>query len=190
MFFVLSYQGRRHTPRMHRSLQTYCANLNPLSLILDFPASSARCLHFPHDARDPSSERWNFVGENCPIISPNMSTSTLHVGIFLYAANLRHGTDGFTSPPKEGLLRIFFFALKNPTASAGFVPANLGTKGQHAYPQTTEAAISTCYNKVAIKYCIKLILKLSNWNTKYEKITYSTASFHFSVGLSTSLMWY
>ena len=26
----------------------------------------------------------------------------------------------------------FFSALKNPTASAGFEPANLGTKGQHA----------------------------------------------------------
>ena len=26
----------------------------------------------------------------------------------------------------------FFFALKNPTASAGFEPANFGTKGQHA----------------------------------------------------------
>jgi hypothetical protein len=26
----------------------------------------------------------------------------------LRAANLRHGTDGFTSPPKEGMLRIFF----------------------------------------------------------------------------------
>ena len=25
----------------------------------------------------------------------------------LHAANLRHGTDGFTSPPKEGVLRIF-----------------------------------------------------------------------------------
>jgi len=25
----------------------------------------------------------------------------------LHAANLRHGTDGFTSPPKEGMLRIF-----------------------------------------------------------------------------------
>ena len=25
----------------------------------------------------------------------------------LHAANLRHGTDGFTSPPKEGALRIF-----------------------------------------------------------------------------------
>ena len=49
----------------------------------------------------------------------------------LHAANLRHGTDGFTSPPKEDVLKIFF-ALKNPTASAGFEPANLGTKGQHA----------------------------------------------------------
>jgi hypothetical protein len=28
-----------------------------------------------------------------------------------------------------------FFDLKNPTASAGFEPANLGTKGQHATPR-------------------------------------------------------
>ena len=48
--------------------------------------------------------------------------------------DLLHGTDGFTSPPKEGVLRIFF-ALKNPTASAGFEHANLGTKGQHATPR-------------------------------------------------------
>jgi hypothetical protein len=26
--------------------------------------------------------------------------------VLLQAANLRHGTDGFTSPPKEGVLRI------------------------------------------------------------------------------------
>ena len=49
----------------------------------------------------------------------------------LHAVNLRHGTDGFTSPPKEGVLRIFF-ALKNPAAKVGFEPADLGTKGQHA----------------------------------------------------------
>jgi hypothetical protein len=49
----------------------------------------------------------------------------------LYAVNLRHGTHSFTSLPKEGVLRIFF-ALKNPTASAGFEPANFGSKGQHA----------------------------------------------------------
>jgi len=49
----------------------------------------------------------------------------------LHAENLRHGTDGFTSPPKEGMLRIFF-RPKNPTALSGFEPANLGTRGQHA----------------------------------------------------------
>ena len=49
----------------------------------------------------------------------------------LQAANLRHGTDGFTSPPPKGRRAEDFFALKNPTASAGCEPANLGTKGQH-----------------------------------------------------------
>jgi hypothetical protein len=34
--------------------------------------------------------------------------------------------------PSEGRRAEDFFALKNPTALAGFEPANLGTKGQHA----------------------------------------------------------
>jgi hypothetical protein len=34
--------------------------------------------------------------------------------------------------PSEGRRAEDFFALKNPTASAGFEPANLGAKGQHA----------------------------------------------------------
>jgi len=46
----------------------------------------------------------------------------------LHAANLRHGTDGFTSPPKEGVLRIFS-PWKILTASAVFEPTNLGKKG-------------------------------------------------------------
>ena len=33
--------------------------------------------------------------------------------------------------PSEGRRAEDFFALKNPTASVGFEPANLGTKGQH-----------------------------------------------------------
>ena len=49
----------------------------------------------------------------------------------LHTVNLRHGTKGFTSL-SEGRRAEEFFALKNPTASAGFEPANLGTKGQHA----------------------------------------------------------
>ena len=36
-----------------------------------------------------------------------MTTSTPFRDL-LHAANLRHGTDGFTSPPKKGVMRIFF----------------------------------------------------------------------------------
>ena len=75
-----------------------------------------------------------------------MKTSTPFRDL-LHATNLRHGTDCFTSPPKEGVLRIF------STASAGFEPANLGTKGQHATPRppkplyilATEFKVDFCY---------------------------------------------
>jgi hypothetical protein len=49
----------------------------------------------------------------------------------LHVVNLRHGTDGFTSPPKEVVLRIFI-TLKNPSTSVGIEPANLGFSGEHA----------------------------------------------------------
>jgi hypothetical protein len=49
----------------------------------------------------------------------------------------RHGANGFTSPPKEGVLRIFI-ALKNPSPSAGFEPTDLGANGKHANHYTTE----------------------------------------------------
>jgi hypothetical protein len=56
------------------------------------------------------------------------------------------GQDGFfTSPQKEGVLMIFF-ALKNPTASAGFEPANFGTKGQHATSRSPKPlSFGFCY---------------------------------------------
>jgi hypothetical protein len=73
------------------------------------------------------------IGEKWPNkFSLTITTSTEIVrDFFLHAEKLRHGADGFTSPPKEGMLRIFF-RPENPTASAGFKPANLGTRGQHA----------------------------------------------------------
>ena len=52
------------------------------------------------------------MGEKYPVIFAEMATSTPFRDL-LHDANLRHGTDGFTSPPKEGALRIFF-APKNP----------------------------------------------------------------------------
>jgi len=47
------------------------------------------------------------VGKKCPGLCLN---SDFHVTFrdLLQAVKLRHGTDGFTSPPKEGEVRIFF----------------------------------------------------------------------------------
>jgi hypothetical protein len=50
---------------------------------------------------------------------------------------LQHGADGFTSPPKEVVLR-FFIALKNPSPLAGFESANLESSGKHANHYITE----------------------------------------------------
>jgi len=75
--------------------------------LLDVPTFITRCLHIRDDARDPSRERWNCGREMLSGNFTQMTTSTPFRDL-LRAANLRHGTDGFTSPLKEGALRIFF----------------------------------------------------------------------------------
>jgi hypothetical protein len=54
------------------------------------------------------------MGEKWPRILPKVATSTSLSGSFT-RRKARHGTDGFTSPPKEGVLRIF-----SPEKSDGF----------------------------------------------------------------------
>ena len=99
-----------------------------------------RCSLFHHQVppRPPRRERsqrrkWELWARMLSGNFTEMTTSTPFRDL-LHAANLRHGTDSFTSPPKEGVLRILSL-LKYPTSSAGFEPANLGTKGQHATPR-------------------------------------------------------
>jgi len=50
-----------------------------------------------------------------------MPTSMIHSRVLSHAVNLRHGTNGFTSPPKEGVLRIFS-PLKIRRLRPGFNP--------------------------------------------------------------------
>jgi len=74
---------------------------------LDVPTFSARCLHVQRRERPLAAEGGTLRGRDkfrqisSRIRLPRNSRDLLH------AANLRHGTDGFTSPPKEGVLRIF-----------------------------------------------------------------------------------
>ena len=64
-------------------------------------------LHVQRRERPPAAEGGTLRGReifrqiSSRIRLPRNSRDLLH------AANLRHGTDGFTSPPKEGVLRIF-----------------------------------------------------------------------------------
>jgi len=66
---------------------------------LDVPTFAARYLYVHKDARDPSSERWNCGLEICPVILPKFRLPS-KFGDLLHAANIRYGTDGFTSPRK------------------------------------------------------------------------------------------
>jgi len=55
------------------------------------------------------------MGEKLPRILPKSGDFHVTFWVLLHAVNLRHGTDGFTAPPKEGVLRIF-----TPEKSDGF----------------------------------------------------------------------
>jgi hypothetical protein len=76
---------------------------------LDVPTFATRRLHACHHARAPSGGKWNcgrdMSGKFCLNADLHVTSRDL-----LHAVKLRHGADGFTSPPKEGLLRIFFSA--------------------------------------------------------------------------------
>ena len=73
---------------------------------LDVPTFSAGCLHVQRRKRPLAAEGGTLRGRemfrqiSSRIRLPRNSRDLLH------AANLRHGTDGFTSPRKEGVLRI------------------------------------------------------------------------------------
>jgi hypothetical protein len=70
------------------------------------------------NSTEPSGRQSGYLGEKWPL---NFAYET-----FLFIpVNLRHGTDGFTSPPTKVVLRIFI-------TSVGIEPANLGSSGEHA----------------------------------------------------------
>jgi hypothetical protein len=65
------------------------------------------------------------LGEKWPVNLDCDSYFHVNHRDLLHATDLQHGTDGFTSPPKEGMLWIF--RPKNPMALAWFKPVILGT---------------------------------------------------------------
>ena len=97
-----------------------------LIIFLDVPTFTTSRL-----PRNPSSQRWNYVGEKWPM---NSAWNARLPRSIQKSFTCRKSTtwDRRLYFPSEGRRAEDFFALKNPTASAGFEPANLGTKSQHA----------------------------------------------------------
>jgi hypothetical protein len=95
--------GDRYGTSLGTFLGVYCYFFPPP---LDVPTFSARFLHVQRRERPLAAEAGTLRGRemfrqiSSRIRLPRNSRDLLH------AANVRHGTDGFTSPPKEGVLRI------------------------------------------------------------------------------------
>ena len=77
--------------------------------MLSFPTFAARCFSASYTTRELQAAKGGTIcgRETRPIILPRDADFHVHSRVLLHAVNLRHGTDGFTSPPKEGVLRIF-----------------------------------------------------------------------------------
>ena len=117
-------------------------------------------------------------------ILPEMPDFHVEFRNLLHAVNLRHGTDGFTSSPKEGVLRIFI-ALKNPTASAGFESANLGTKGQHATSRPSKP-LNSALNATTTSLGHKAMERFMFWDESNQHLYFSVFNPRASsVGIAT-----
>ena len=80
--------------------------------------------------RTPAAEGGT-MGEKLPRILSKVVTSTSLLGSFTCRKIYDMGPTGLL--PLRRKARWGFFRPKNPTASAGYEPANSGTKGKHAH---------------------------------------------------------
>jgi hypothetical protein len=125
---------------------------------LDVSTFSARCHHVQRRERPPGAEGATLRGrEMFRKISSRIRLPCNSRDLF-YATNLRHG-DRRLYFPSEGRRAEDFYDLKNTKPSAGFEPANLGTKGQHA----TSRPPKPC---VYIYIYIYIYIYMTKYNTK------------------------
>jgi hypothetical protein len=94
-----------------------------------FQLSPQEAPSFWSDASEPSNGRWNYGREMVEKFCRKWRLPR-HFWVFLHA--VKHDMGQTALLPLRRKACWGFFLPKNPTASAGFEPANLGTEGQHA----------------------------------------------------------
>ena len=125
---------------------------------------------------DPSSQKWNHLREKWPMNLPENARLPRNIqGSF----TCRKSTTWYRRLyfPSEGRRTEDFFALKNPTASVGFEPAKLGTKGQHATSRPPKPPslmiISTYCNILLSNFITMYISLLFHSENKLYKLLYN-----------------
>jgi hypothetical protein len=86
---------------------THCSHRLIVRSELDVPNFATRSLQACHHARAPMRQKVELWARNVRKFCPNVDFQVTFRNL-LHGVKLRHGTDGFTSPPKEGVLRISF----------------------------------------------------------------------------------
>jgi hypothetical protein len=101
--FLLSFYlwGRRE-PRLSPSAFEAVCTLTPVLV----PPFNSRGVHTRRRER-PLLAKGGIMGEKWPVKFSQTIRLPRSCWVLLHAAKLRHGTGGFTSPPKEGTLRSF-----------------------------------------------------------------------------------
>jgi len=75
-------------------------------VIRTFQLSPPGVPHVWNDASEHQQRKVELWARNCRVFCRKWQLPR-NFWVLLHAVNLRHGTDGFTFPPKEGVLRIF-----------------------------------------------------------------------------------
>jgi hypothetical protein len=95
--------------------------------------------------------RSNFYHQASPLVSPRRKmefclNADFHITFrdLLYAVKLRHGTDGFTSPQKEDVLRIFFARFRPGANPRTWVPKATTLPLDHRSRFTLEVTNHIC----------------------------------------------
>jgi hypothetical protein len=117
--------------------------------------------------------------------------SNFHIAFrdLLHAVNLRHGTDGFTSPPKEGGLRIFL-PWKIRRLRPGLNPRTWVPKAK-SFTYCLQISKQTCIIPHAstiifkIKYNMKSVPCLSDLNIQDWNTVNDTNIKNYGLGINT-----
>ena len=115
-FGLLNYHWVFSTGRFLQSVVASGTSNTQLGepVIRTFQLPPPGVLHAWNDASKPQQRKVELWARNCRGFCRKWRLPR-YFWVLLHAVNLRRGTDGFTSPPKEGVLRIF-----SPEKSDGF----------------------------------------------------------------------